>query len=79
MAYLVPGDICDLHVFLLDHMDHSLGTLAPSLIVDFPRPVVLEMLDRPAIARGLLLSTMSTRGRCANGWSISDSGRRCRG
>ena len=62
MAYLVPGDICDLHVFLLDHMDHSMGTLAPSQIVDFPRATVLQMLDRPAIAKALLLSTMVDEG-----------------
>jgi CRP-like cAMP-binding protein len=62
MAYLVPGDICDLHVFLLDHMDHSLGTLSDCLIVDFPRPTVLEMLERPAISKALLLSTMVDEG-----------------
>ncbi|MCV3209987.1 Crp/Fnr family transcriptional regulator [Mesorhizobium sp. YC-39] len=62
MAYLVPGDICDLHVFLLDHMDHSLGTLSTCEIVDLPRTVVLELLDRPNIARGLLLSTMVDEG-----------------
>ena len=27
-AYLVPGDFCDLHVFILEEMDHSIGTLS---------------------------------------------------
>jgi CRP-like cAMP-binding protein len=62
MAYLVPGDICDLHVFLLDHMDHSLGTLSACQIVDFPRTVVLQMLARPNISKALLLSTMVDEG-----------------
>lgn len=62
MAYLVPGDLCDLHVFLLDHMDHSLGTLSECEVVDLPRVTIVEMLDRPAIARALLLSTMVDEG-----------------
>jgi len=27
VAYFVPGDMCDLRVFLLKRMDHSIGTL----------------------------------------------------
>jgi CRP-like cAMP-binding protein len=62
MAYLVPGDLCDVNVFLLDHMDHSLGALSECEVVDIPRPVILEMLDRPAIAKALALSTMVDEG-----------------
>jgi CRP-like cAMP-binding protein len=32
MAWLVPGDFCDLHVSILGAMDHSIGTLTPSRI-----------------------------------------------
>lgn len=62
MAYMVPGDICDLHVFLLDHMDHSMGTLSPCEIVDLPRATVLEMVRRPAISQALMLSNMVDEG-----------------
>lgn len=62
MAYLVPGDLCDPYVFLLDHMDHCLGTLSPCEVVDIPRATVLEMLRRPAITQGILLSTMVDEG-----------------
>ena len=51
MAYLVPGDFCDLHVFILKAMDHSIATLSPCQVVKIPRPRILELLDRPAIAR----------------------------
>src|SRR5262249_6812052 len=27
-AYLIPGDTCDWHVFILKRMDHSIGTLS---------------------------------------------------
>jgi CRP-like cAMP-binding protein len=62
MAYLVPGDLCDLHVFLLDHMDHSVGTLCECQVVDVPREVILQLLNRPALARALLLSAMVDEG-----------------
>lgn len=62
MAYLVPGDLCDLHVFLLDQMDHSLGTLSECEVVDLPRSTVLEMLRNMSISQGLLVSTMVGEG-----------------
>jgi CRP-like cAMP-binding protein len=37
MAWLVPGDFCDLHVSLLGEMDHSIATLTASTITSLPR------------------------------------------
>lgn len=62
MAYLVPGDLCDLHVYLLDHMDHSVGTLAECQVVDVSRSSIQQLLGRPAIARAMLMSTMVDEG-----------------
>ena len=53
MAYLVPGDFCDLLVFILREMDHSIATLSPCRVVDIPRPRILEMTERPALGRAL--------------------------
>jgi CRP-like cAMP-binding protein len=53
MAYLVPGDFCDLHVFILKAMDHTIATLSPCRVVDIPRERILEMTERPALARAL--------------------------
>lgn len=58
MAYLVPGDLCDVHVFILKAMDHSIGTLSACRVVDIPRDRILEMLERPAIARALWWSAL---------------------
>ena len=33
MALLVPGDFCDLNVFILDEMDHTIGTITACRIV----------------------------------------------
>ena len=53
MAYLVPGDFCDLHVFILKAMDHTIATLSPCRVVDIPRERILEITERPALARAL--------------------------
>ncbi|MBM6595075.1 Crp/Fnr family transcriptional regulator [Microvirga pudoricolor] len=53
MAYLVPGDFCDLHVFILKEMDHSIATLSQCQVVQIHRPQILELMERPAIARAM--------------------------
>ena len=53
VAFLVPGDFCDLHVFILKAMDHSISTLSPAQVVDVPRERILEMMERPALARAM--------------------------
>ncbi len=51
-AYLVPGDFCDLHVALLDEMDHSIATLSACSVVTIPKRKVLELTEtRPALTR----------------------------
>jgi CRP-like cAMP-binding protein len=58
MAYLVPGDLCDVHVFILKAMDHNIGTLSACRVVDIPRNKILEMLERPAVAQALWWSAL---------------------
>lgn len=57
-AYLIPGDFCDLHVFILKAMDHSIATLSPCRVAPIPRRRVLELTERPAIARALWWATL---------------------
>lgn len=58
VAFLVPGDFCDLHVFLLNAMDHSISTITPARVVDIPPIRVLELTKRPALARALWWATL---------------------
>ena len=32
LAYLMPGDCCDLHIGLLAEMDHGIQTITPALV-----------------------------------------------
>ena len=53
MAYLLPGDFCDLHVFVLKHMDHSIATISRCTVVDIPREDILKLLERPKLSLAL--------------------------
>lgn len=54
MAYLVPGDFCDLNVFILDQMDHNIGTVSACQVVDIPRQSIeVVMANRPRITQAL--------------------------
>src|ERR1700728_5385828 len=43
-AYFVPGDLCDLRVFILRRMDHSIGAIAPSRIATISPENVLKLM-----------------------------------
>jgi hypothetical protein len=53
VAYLVPGDFCDLHAFILRAMDHTIATLSPCTVIQIPSRQMLELTERPSIARAL--------------------------
>ena len=57
-AYLLPGDFCDLNVFILKAMDHTIATLGPCAVVAIPRGRILDLMARPAIARALWWATL---------------------
>ena len=57
-AYLIPGDFCDLNIFILKTMDHSIAALSPCTVVDIPRDRVLDMARRPDIGRALWWATL---------------------
>jgi len=54
MAFLVPGDFCDLNVFILDQMDHNIGTISQCQVVDIPRASIDAITaHHPMITRAL--------------------------
>ncbi|HEY8617679.1 Crp/Fnr family transcriptional regulator [Phenylobacterium sp.] len=59
MAWLVPGDFCDLHVAILGAMDHGIATLTPSRLGTIP-PADVDRLSRtsPALSRALWWATL---------------------
>ncbi len=57
-AFLIPGDFCDLHVTILDEMDHSISTLTRARVAFIPRGRMDELTDRPALARAFWWATL---------------------
>lgn len=59
MAYLVPGDLCDIQVFLFEKMDHSIGLLSNADVVKIPAAEILDLMDRfPRIERAMMWATL---------------------
>jgi CRP-like cAMP-binding protein len=65
MAFLVPGDICDLNAFLLTQMDHSIGAVTEVAVAQIQRGYFEEVeKEYPRLARALewdLLVQMATQ------------------
>lgn len=63
VAFLVPGDFCDLHVAILSEMDHSIATVTPCTVVDVPRAAIDELTAcHPRITRALWWATLVDEG-----------------
>ena len=59
MAYLIPGDFCDLDVALLHEMDHAIGTLSTCQVVRIDLPTIRNLVENhPSIARALRIVTL---------------------
>ena len=53
-AFLLPGDMCDLRMFILKEMDHSVGALTPLRVAEIPSDTILDLTDNhPRIGRAL--------------------------
>ena len=59
MTFLIPGDLCDMHVFLLKAMDHSIGTLTPVRVAPISRESIMDLIaHRPRVSAALWWSSL---------------------
>src|SRR5262249_40187500 len=59
MAFMVPGDFCDLHVGILGQMDHSISTLTPCTVAEIPTAAFDELaVQHSRIAHALWWATL---------------------
>lgn len=71
MAFLLPGDACDLHIGMLEAMDHNLQALTPCEVALIPgdrMEVLLE--EHPAVARAMYKSQLIDEGTL-RAWIVS--------
>ena len=54
MAFLVPGDLCDVEVFVLEAMDHAITAISDTECVLIPADVIKKLLtEMSGLTRGL--------------------------
>lgn len=71
MAFLMPGDACDLHIGLLDQMDHGIQTLTRSQVASVPGGEMERLIeDHRGIARAMYISQLVDEGTLRS-WIIS--------
>ncbi len=59
MAFLIPGDLCDINIMLLDQMDHSIGALSPCKVLYFPRQRLADLMENSKqLSRALWWSSL---------------------
>jgi len=53
-AFMVPGDLGDLRMFILKQMDHSVGALTPVRVAQIPGDPILDLTEgSPRLSRAL--------------------------
>lgn len=71
IAFLIPGDLCDLDIWLIGEMDHSIGALTEVKIAQLP-PESFEQIqkDHPRIAKGLMCD-MLVQAAIQREWTVN--------
>jgi CRP-like cAMP-binding protein len=60
MAFLLPGDLCDVEVFVLERMDHSIGAITKTEVAIIPGATMRTLLtDMQGLTQALWWSTMT--------------------
>ncbi|MFC0385975.1 Crp/Fnr family transcriptional regulator [Roseomonas vinacea] len=59
VTFLIPGDLCDMHMFLLKAMDHSVETITPARIASISRERIMGLFgSKPRISAALWWSSL---------------------
>lgn len=59
VGYFLPGDTCDLRVYLLKRIDHSIGTVTPVTIAHLSHEALVDIFENfPTLKRALWWSTL---------------------
>jgi CRP-like cAMP-binding protein len=71
MAFLMPGDACDLNVRLLEEMDHSIQAITPASVATVTRNGMQTMMgEHPNIARAMYTAQLVDEG-IMRAWIVS--------
>ncbi|MDP8993710.1 MAG: Crp/Fnr family transcriptional regulator [Pseudomonadota bacterium] len=68
VAYLLPGDVCDIHGTMLGEMDHSIGLLTDAEVVTVPAEEMREVMDRHRLIERALWRASLADGAILREW-----------
>ena len=75
MALLLPGDICDLRMFILTQMDHSIGAVSQVTLAEIPADMLLDLTDNsPHLGRALWWTSLVEEA-ISREWIVNNSRR----
>ena len=58
MAFLMPGDACDLHIGMLDEMDHSIETITQATVATIASGAMTDLMGNPGIAQAMYVAQL---------------------
>lgn len=71
MAFLMPGDACDLNISMLAEMDHSIQTVTAAIVAKIARETMDELMTTyPGIARAIYVAQLVDEGTL-RAWIVS--------
>ncbi|WP_375383026.1 Crp/Fnr family transcriptional regulator [uncultured Sphingomonas sp.] len=71
MAFLMPGDACDLHIKLLAEMDHGIQAVTPALVATVSRAEMQTLMqEHPSIAQAMYTAQLVDEG-VMRAWIVS--------
>lgn len=71
MAFLMPGDACDLHVRLLAEMDHSIQTVTTAMVATVTRAEMEALMEKhPKVASAMYSAQLIDEG-VMRAWIVS--------
>lgn len=75
LAYLIPGDVCDVHIALLDHMDHSISAITRTRLALIPRETINKIFDNYTSLAYALFWASLVEESVQREWFVNNTGR----
>ncbi|WP_243369273.1 Crp/Fnr family transcriptional regulator [Microvirga solisilvae] len=75
LGFLVPGDVCDMRMFILKEMDHSIGAISPVSVSEIPKDTIIELTDTyPRLSRAFWWNSL-VEDSISREWVVNNSQR----
>jgi CRP-like cAMP-binding protein len=71
VSYLIPGDLCDLNIYILSQIDHSIAAFTPLRVAEFTREAFQELAEtRPRVTTAFWWESLVTAA-IQREWTVS--------